>query len=259
MTKKAILIIGHGSKSPANASAVKMHADILTDKGYNNVYYGFRAYSEPIIPHILETIIQDGADERIAVPLFMSHGYYADSSIPKKLGLEKGVSEGSVEMYGRSVTVHITDVFGCDPKMTDILLSEAERLNTDGKTSVVFLIGHGSKTSENHDMVKLNADRLKERRPGVYYSFNEFSSPTVEEALATMVSDGAEEALVLPLFVSSGGHTDKDLPEKLGIAEGSDTGSVNINGRVLTVRYAGPIGMNPGVNEIIESLIRPFL
>lgn len=259
MTKKAILIVAHGSTSKNNESAVETQARLLRDKGFDNVYHGFKGYSKPFIQDVVEELAADGFDEIIAVPMFIATGHYTDIVVPKRLGLEPNTTEGTVSVKGRNVHIRMTGVFGTDPRLADIILKRAKEISKGGNRPGILLIGHGSKNPENHDMVKLNAERVGKSCPNVYCSFNEFNEPDVVDALVQMEKDGIDEVLAIPLFVSSGGHTDEDLPEKLGLRQGERHGRKEINGRMLNIRYSDPIGMDPDVSEILASIIKPLL
>ncbi len=85
-------------------------------------------------------------------------------------------------------------------------------------------------------------------------AYNEFQSPTVEEATERLIATG-KNVLAIPMFVSPGGHTTSDIPPKLGL-EGSDSRDIG-NGRWL--RYTAEIGMHPMVSDILKARIDEVL
>ena len=116
----------------------------------------------------------------------------------------------------------------------------------------IIIIGHGSKLNFNKDIMELHAGRMREKGfNNVYIGFNEMSSPSIEETLETMAADGIDTVIALPLFIASGIHHTKDIPEKLGVPENGKCGSISINGRTMNVKYATPIGDDPKITDIL--------
>lgn len=254
-SEKAILIAAHGSKSKNNESAAALQARLLTEKGYKNIHYAFKGYSEPRIQEILTDLESKGFREIVAIPLFMAPGHYADKVIPRQLGLPEGSVSGTSPGGAK---ISITGVIGTHPLAGKIALNEALGLSKGkGKKGVLF-IGHGSKSPDAMKMVFDNVEKAKETFPHVYAAFNEFNEPTVGDALETMAADGIDEILAVPLFVSSGGHTEEDLPEALGLFNPTE-GRVTVSGRDMDVRYGRPFGELPAVSAIMESLLEPHL
>ena len=77
------------------------------------------------------------------------------------------------------------------------------------------LIAHGSRHSEANADLNFFADEL--RRRGEYdvvvASFLELAEPSIEQAAALCVEQGAERVILLPFFLSSGVHVQRDLVE----------------------------------------------
>jgi sirohydrochlorin cobaltochelatase len=123
----------------------------------------------------------------------------------------------------------------------------------------VMIIGHGSKLSFNKDIMELHADRLREKGfDNVYIGFNETSFPSIEHTLERMVEDGIDMIYAVPLFIASGVHLTRDVPGKLRIPANSSGGTVDINGRRITVKYAAPIGKDHRITEILAEKINEF-
>ncbi|AIZ56586.1 sirohydrochlorin cobaltochelatase [Candidatus Methanoplasma termitum] len=116
----------------------------------------------------------------------------------------------------------------------------------------IIIIGHGSKLNFNKEIMELHAKRMREKGfKNVYIGFNEISLPSIEETLERMAADGVDTITALPLFIASGIHLTKDIPEKIGVPENGTRGSVKINGRMMKVKYATPIGDDPKITEIL--------
>jgi sirohydrochlorin ferrochelatase len=120
----------------------------------------------------------------------------------------------------------------------------------------ILIIGHGSKLDHNKNVMRLQADRLREKGHGkVYIGFNEISAPLIEEALTEMLDDGVTDVYAMPLFIASGVHITEDIRGKLNLPEGSDDAEVEIDGRKVRVRYGRPVGDDPRIADILDEQI----
>jgi len=120
----------------------------------------------------------------------------------------------------------------------------------------ILLIGHGSKLDYNKQVLELQAENL--RRQGhedVFIGYNEKTMPLVGDKLAEMMEQGYDTVYAMPVFIASGVHITRDIPRKLGIPEGSDGGTVEMNGHKALVKYGEPLGNDPRIAEILMERI----
>lgn len=102
----------------------------------------------------------------------------------------------------------------------------------------LLLVGHGSSLPDNRKTVETHAERIREMS-----LFEEVDTcfvqgtPPLEGALERLDS---EEIVVVPVFISSGVHTQEDIPRGLSI-ESTDK----------DVKYGDPLGRDGGVTEVI--------
>lgn len=241
-----------------NKGVLDVQADRLRAKGYDNVYVGFNETSFPLISDTAEDMVADGCDRIILLPFFVASGLHVTRDIPMKhLGLPRDATDGTSNIGGKDVEIHIEQPFGDEPLLTTILSERIEELRTPGKDTRVLVMGHGSRLSFNRDCVKLNARRLEEMGYGkVRVGFNEFDEPKIEDVIPEMIRDGAEEIIALPLFISLGKHLTMDVPAKLGIENFSDGGIVRMDGRECEIRYAVPIGADPRLCDVLVEKLR---
>ena len=115
---------------------------------------------------------------------------------------------------------------------------------TRDKTALL-LIAHGSRQDEaNADLLDMVAEM---RKTGDYAvvegAYLELSAPTIEEACALCVAQGAEKVVLLPYFLSAGVHVRQDLTAILGKLADS----------YPEVRFslAEPLGPHPLLLEIV--------
>ncbi len=126
--RTAIIVMGHGSKLDYNKSVMYLNADRLRAMGYEDVYVGFNEINEPMIEDVIPRMIDDGAEEIIAVPLFISLGKHLTMDVPAKLGIQNFSDGGVVNRNGRDVEVKYSVPVGADPRLCDVLVEKLRRL-----------------------------------------------------------------------------------------------------------------------------------
>ena len=124
------------------------------------------------------------------------------------------------------------------------------------KKEGVMIIGHGSRSSESERVFELQAERIRAMGfNDVEIGFNEMSEKTIEKALETLAGSGVDVIFAIPMFIITGIHLTKDVPEKLMIPAGSTNSIVSINGKDIEIRYATAFGDDPLVADLIISKI----
>jgi CbiX len=87
----------------------------------------------------------------------------------------------------------------------------------------VLLVNHGSVQKSWRDMlldVEHRVDKQLLAMPNVKAvrtAFNEYTEPSVATRMKEFDDQGFDEVIVLPLFLTVGGHTDSDIPNLVGI------------------------------------------
>lgn len=261
ISKKGVMIAGHGSTMAYNKGVMEMQASKLRDMGYDNVYIGFNETSFPSIRESLEEMVADGYDDILVLPFFVASGMHVVRDIPMKhMGLPWESTGGEVDVDGRKVNVRIDPPFGDDPNLTSILADRIEELRTPGRNTYIMIMGHGSRLRYNSEVMEINAERLRDMGyDNVYIGYNEFNDPKIEDIALEMMDSGADEIVALPLFMTLGKHLTMDVPAKLGIEDFSDGGLVHRNGRDIEVKYAVPIGADPRLTEVLAKKIATFM
>jgi sirohydrochlorin cobaltochelatase len=250
--KKGIMIIGHGSRYNYNKWVMEEQKRRLEEKGFENVYIGFNETTYPLVNDVLEMMASDGVDEVFAVPFFIASGLHITRDIPEKLGIPSGSNDAVVELNGRKIRILYGEPFGNDPTLADILSERIEELSKDKEKRGIMVVGHGSRLPFNKDTISFQADLLKKKGyENIAYAFNEFNEPHIETVFEEMVSKGADEIIVLPLFISLGAHLKHDIPGKIRLEDGMTDDTFMQDGRKITVRYAAPIGSDPRLTDII--------
>jgi sirohydrochlorin cobaltochelatase len=77
-----------------------------------------------------------------------------------------------------------------------------------------LLFAHGARDPRWAAPFEAVAARIRDAAPGlaVRLAFLEMMAPTLADAVAALVAEGATAVDVVPLFLGTGGHLRKDLP-----------------------------------------------
>jgi sirohydrochlorin cobaltochelatase len=254
--KKGIMIIGHGSRYNYNKWVIEEQKRRLEEKGFENVYIGFSETTYPLVRDVLKEMASDDIEEITAVPFFIASGLHVARDIPDKLGIPPGSDGGTVSVNGKKVRIRYERPFGRDPALAAILSERIQELS-DGGDGGILVIGHGSRLPHNKETIVFQAGELKKMGYcNVRYAFNEFDEPRAEDVFDEMLSEGIEEIIVLPLFISLGAHLKHDVPWKIMLKNGMTEDALLIGGRSVTVKYAAPIGSDPRLTDLIAERIR---
>jgi sirohydrochlorin cobaltochelatase len=114
-------------------------------------------------------------------------------------------------------------------------------------SSTIVLLAHGSQDARWRQPLEDLRDRIAGAvdRPRVELAYLQFCPPTIAKTLASCASRGDREVLVVPVFVSGGGHLLRDVPRAIQQAAADQP--------TLVVRAAGAIGEEPEVLEAMAS------
>ncbi|MDR1954693.1 MAG: sirohydrochlorin cobaltochelatase, partial [Candidatus Methanoplasma sp.] len=124
--KRGIMVVGHGSRLPFNKETVMFQANLLKEKGYENIAYAFNEFDEPRVETVFDEMVSSGTDEVIVLPLFISLGAHLKHDIPRKIRLKDGMTEDMLITGGRRVTVRYAAPVGSDPRLTDLIAQRIE-------------------------------------------------------------------------------------------------------------------------------------
>jgi sirohydrochlorin cobaltochelatase len=251
------MIIGHGSRYSYNKWIMEEQKRRLEERGFDNIYIGFNETTYPLVNDALCEMASEGIDYVVAVPFFVASGLHITRDIPGKLGIPPGASGGCADVNGMKIEIKYEQPFGNDPALADILSERIDELSGGKGKRSIMVVGHGSRLPHNKDTVTFQAEKLREKGyADVHCAFNEFDEPRVEDVFDELVSNGSDEVIVLPLFISLGAHLKHDIPGKIRLEDGMSEDTFVLDGRSITVRYAEPIGSDPRLTDIIAEKIR---
>ena len=81
----------------------------------------------------------------------------------------------------------------------------------------IVLFAHGARDPEWARPFEKIRDRVRASRPEcpIELAYLEVMAPTLDEAIASLATEGASSVTVFPLFMAQGGHLKHDLPRLL--------------------------------------------
>lgn len=117
------------------------------------------------------------------------------------------------------------------------------------KRRAIIVVDHGSKLDSANDMLNTVVEQVRSRsNEPVYPAHMDMAEPSLRQAFATAVAEGAEFIFIFPYFLSPGRHSREDIP-KLCAAAAADYPTIEWH-------CAGPIGPDPIMAELIWSRVQ---
>ncbi len=125
----------------------------------------------------------------------------------------------------------------------------------------LLIIGHGSRLPYNNQVVTEIADMISENHPEyvIKVGFVEHSEPKVEEALMSFEGTGVAKIAAAPIFLASGVHLTEDIPEFINLKPGTNEGEVELDGKMVKILYAKPLGSDKLIADIISKRVQEAL
>lgn len=129
MSRKGLLLIGHGSKLPYNKELVEKTGRLIATQYPADfvVKSAFMNMNSPSVPDTIEEFRKEEIEALIVVPLFLAKGVHITQDIPPLVGLAEGESRGTFRLNGKSVPLIYADPIGPDPLLADLMVKNANR------------------------------------------------------------------------------------------------------------------------------------
>lgn len=113
----------------------------------------------------------------------------------------------------------------------------------------LILLAHGSRhPATREEMVALTLGVAAATQCNVSHAFLEFNRPNLREAITEAIAQGAELVNVLPLFVNTGNHVVRDLPQLV-----TDARAQHPHVEIVLLRH---VGAHPAYAAAIEAIVR---
>ncbi len=125
----------------------------------------------------------------------------------------------------------------------------------------VLVLGHGSSLPYNKEVVSAVAEMIGngDETMVVKTAFLNLDTPTLNEGLKSFEGTGVEKIVALPCFLAPGVHTTQDIPRVLGIKEGENRTTVELNGGEIELLYAQPLGADSCIANLARERIADVL
>ena len=84
-------------------------------------------------------------------------------------------------------------------------------------TTAIILFAHGARDPEWAGPLRRVQAAIRQQtgEMPVELAFLEFMTPTLSDCTATLIAGGANNILVVPMFIAQGGHLKRDVPEMM--------------------------------------------
>jgi sirohydrochlorin cobaltochelatase len=113
----------------------------------------------------------------------------------------------------------------------------------------LILLAHGSRHPATANEVTTLASRIAAATNcDVRHAFLEISRPTLIETIAQAIEDGAKLVNVLPLFLNTGNHIVRDLPQLVTEAREQHTD--------VEIALLPHVGAHPAYAAVVETIAR---
>lgn len=113
--KTAIIILGHGSKAPQALETLRKYGEMVKLASQSEILeVASLQFNKPDLPEALESVIGQGAEKVVIVPLFLYNGIHMQEDIPAVIAEEKAKNP--------SVEIILAENLGTDSRIVDIVL-----------------------------------------------------------------------------------------------------------------------------------------
>jgi sirohydrochlorin cobaltochelatase len=197
----SLLIVGHGTRAAEGAHEFHALADRVRALAPElAVGAGFIELSRPPVSEAVNTLVAQGADDVVAVPLMLLAAGHTKNDIPATLERERASHPGVRFRYGRDLGVRPELLALIDERIAAVVAPE-ERSST-----AVLLVGRGSSDPDaNSELFKIARLYYEGRdHPFVETAFVSLAPPSVPDGLERCRRLGAERVVVVPYFLFTG-------------------------------------------------------
>lgn len=119
--RRGLVLVAHGSRRESSNDEVREVATRLAEKAgdsYQMVHAAFLELAEPLIPAGIQCCLDNGMEEVVVVPYFLSAGRHVVEDIPAEVAKVRNTSDAQVR---------IAPYLGAADGLTDILLEQSDK------------------------------------------------------------------------------------------------------------------------------------
>jgi sirohydrochlorin cobalto/nickelchelatase len=126
MSKKGMLLVGHGSTMPYNQQLVEKTAALIRAHDTDFIVKcGFMNMNKPTIKESMNEFRHEPIDALVVVPLFLAKGVHIEKDIPGEIGLPEGIKKGNFVLNGKMIPLVYAEPIGSDPLLADLMVKNA--------------------------------------------------------------------------------------------------------------------------------------
>jgi len=197
---KAILYIGHGTRSKKGAGEAKSFVQRVMDRINVPIQeISFLELTDPLIAEGFARCVERGATEITVVPLFLLAAGHIKKDIPMVLG--------SLQEKYPQINIAVKDPFGVQESIIDgvaeLVFARADGV---GPMDQLLIVGRGSSDPAIHADFSAIAEGLKARL-GIGHAavcFLAAAKPTFDEGLEAITQKPGSRVIVVPYLLFSG-------------------------------------------------------
>lgn len=207
---KAAILVGHGSLRKASGVAMIRLAALLRKEGtFPVATAGFLNFSQPTFMDAVARCVRKGATEISVQPYFLISGFYVKTGVPKLIA--------EAQTAYPNVTFRLAEAFDDHPALVSLTHKRAQEADPDA--DALLLMAHGSPFEQANAPIVWVAEALRAHYAHTQLGFMEINAPSIAEAAATLVRQGAKRIVAVPYFLQLGEHVAGDLPEAVDAAQ----------------------------------------
>lgn len=204
MTKRGLLICGHGSRDAEGIGAFeKMVGEIRQRHPDRLVDHGFLEFAHPTFDVVVDRMYRQGVRDLIAIPAILFPGGHAKNDMPFEMNTLQAMYEGLRIRFGKHL--------GISPQLLLLakqLIEEAEASAppVDRKDCCLLVVGRGTSDPDgNSDVAKMA--RMLWEGMGFGFATTAFigvTSPLLKDALPILEHLPFRRIVAIPFFLFTG-------------------------------------------------------
>lgn len=271
-SKIGVLLVNHGSHSKTWRQMLldienDVKGDIMADSVVSDVRTAFMEYNEPSIATQLKKYDEEGYDEVVIVPIFLTISSHTNSDIPNIVGLannpdvQKQLAEEKIETYKAKARVTITPLLDFPSVLKKNITRRVEALSNGTGNEGVALIAYGDAdfNQQWEEMIAEIGKYLKVQTGIGSISYGwcghlvRYSSEPTKNAIEQIL-ELEDRALVIPILVANDEHFQGEIIQN-GVDMISDQNKVSYKQDAI---LPDP-NINHWVKEITKETVKDIL